>query len=103
MNNNAAKQSQNSAIKSRVGAEKLRSALGQGIIGQIKVGTNAATSSNYSGGPSKKGNFVPTKKNVPRFMTKKEKEAKEAQDKKQKAFRERLKRMKELEKEILEM
>ena len=36
-------------------------------------------------------------------MTKKEKEAKEAQDKKQKAFRERLKRMKELEKEILEM
>ena len=36
-------------------------------------------------------------------MTKKEKEAKEAMDKKQKAFREKQKRMKELEKEIEEM
>jgi AAA15 family ATPase/GTPase len=68
------------------------------------MGQLQATSSNYSGNPSKKGNFpVQSKKNMPRFMTKKEKEAKEALDKKQKAFRERLKRMKELEKEILEM
>jgi hypothetical protein len=52
-------------------------------MGQLTKGAGGATSSNLSGGPSKKG-FVsgPTKKNVPRFMTKKEKEAKEAQDKK---------------------
>ena len=43
------------------------------------------------------------KKNVPRFMSKKEKEAKENMDKRQKLFREKQKRMKELEKEIEEM
>ena len=81
-----AKQSQNSAIKSRItagGADKIRSALGQGLMGQLSKGAGGATSSNLSGGLSKKGTFAaPTKKNVPRFMTKKEKEAKEAQDKK---------------------
>ena len=44
-----------------------------------------------------------TKSSIPRFLTKKEKEAKELLDKKQKAFREKQKRMKELEKEIEEM
>ena len=40
---------------------------------------------------------------MPRFMTKKEKEARELQDKKQKAFKEKQKRMKELQREVEEM
>ena len=62
----------------------------------FKKGIDAG-SSNYT---YKKTVGGPVKKAVPRFMSKKEKEAKEAVDRKQKAFREKQKRMKELEKEI---
>lgn len=43
------------------------------------------------------------KMHIPKFLTKKEKEAKELLDKKQKQFKEKQKRLKELEKEIVEM
>jgi hypothetical protein len=67
---------------------------------KFKKGGEAA-SSNYT--YNKRNLGGPVKKAVPRFMSKKEKEAKEAADKKQKAYREKAKRMKELEKEIEEM
>ena len=56
-----------------------------------------ATSSHYSGGLNKKGTGAQGNKKIPRFLTKKEREAKEAMDKREKAFRAKQKRMKELE------
>ena len=72
-------------------------------LGQRSIGGKDATSSHYSGGLNKKGGGAQGNKKIPRFLTKKEKEAKEAMDKRQKAFKEKQKRMKELEKEIEEM
>ena len=58
-------------------------------LGQRSIGGKDATSSHYSGGLNKKGGGTQGNKKIPRFLTKKEKEAKEAMDKRQKAFKEK--------------
>ena len=56
-----------------------------------------------SSSKSKIGNVPGAKKNAPRFITKKEKEAKELKEKQQRAFEKKKLRMQQLQKEIEEM
>ena len=90
----ASNKAQTDAIKNNIGARlvrKLNGATGRNHSGEV------------SGQPKKHANVLGKKKAIPKFMTKKEREAFEAQRKLEQQAKERLKRLERLYQEIEEM